>query len=207
MRRSRGLSFAVVLIMVFGLAAHARAASITIEQVVVVPSLSTQSAYFSLTFSSPPDFESTDSGGRRATSFQFYVNTAEWVQDLRPFYDAHFGYRSNNGLHLVRNSDTAPYEVTVLDIGLFPYDGPGGWGPVAWTVPLTQSGSSVSFTLPLAQLDAVFGAFYYRVEAYEYGGGNAPARFGQASVPDAASSWLLFSMGLVGLTTMRRRLR
>ena len=207
MGRPRGLSVAVVLIMVFGMAADARAAAITLEQVVVVPSLSTQSACFTLTFNSPPDFESTDSAGRRATSFQFYVNTAEWVQDLRPFYDAHFGYRSNNGLHLVRSSDTAPYEVTVLDIGLFPYDGPGGWGPVAWTAPLAQSGELVSFTLPLAQLDAVFGTFYYRVEAYEYGGWNGQALCGQASVPDAASSLLLLSIGLVGLTTMRRRLR
>jgi len=207
MGRPRGLSFAVVFVTVLVMAAQARAASIVLERVVVIPSLQAQNAYFGLTFSSPPDFETTDDAGRPSTSFQFYIDTAEWVQDLRPFYDAHFGYRSNNGLHLVRSGDTVPYEVTVLDIGLFPNDGPGGWGPVAWTTPFTQSGPFVSFTLPLAQLDAAFGTFYYRVEAYEYGGWNGQALSGQASVPDATSSLLLLSMGLAGLATMRKRLR
>ena len=118
---------------------------------------------FVLYFDRAPDFLTTDSAGRQADSFQYFV-----------LGDQSLEY-TDNLASIVRGSEINIYENTIpIRHPALPSDDPrsGGWGEIVAQVPFDLDGRKLSFSVDTSLLTSFFddnGAFYYTIETYRYG--------------------------------------
>ena len=133
-------------------------------------------AIFNLWLSEAPDFFQTDEFGRQSHSFQYFVNTPDFLS----FYSRAGGTERFQPLFVLRGEEIH-HNGTVVAREVVPfYDASadpssGGWGPTVATMPLQHDRKRVSFRLPLS----VFGddraarpafALHYFLELYQFGG-------------------------------------
>jgi hypothetical protein len=120
---------------------------------------------FTLTFNRPPDFQTVDSIGRQADSFQYFI-----VGDPSLPYPSNYdAIIRGEELHLsgdvlrVRNS--GPTDPTV------PPSVSGGWGTVRGMVPYQLNGDVLTFSTPLGLISdhSVDGHFSYDLMILQYG--------------------------------------
>lgn len=121
---------------------------------------------FKLIFNRPPDFQTVDSIGRQADSFQYFI-----VGDPGLHYPSNYdAIIRGEELHLdpsvlrIRNSH--PTDPTV------PPSVSGGWGTTRGVVPYRLDGNVLTFSTPLSMVSdhSSDGHFSYDLEPYQYGG-------------------------------------
>lgn len=165
-----------------------------------------QDVAFSITFDSVPDFYTTDSYGRQADDFQYFIDSDGIVN--YPYYDA-----------IVSGANIATYgDITVQNPTPGDNTGPGGWGAVAGETPFTLTGTTVNFSVSWALLGNTDGNFIYALYAGSYGSGGqylygntSGQSYTISSTPPApiptplpSAAWLLGS-GLLGLIGAAQR--
>jgi len=136
--------------------------------------------YFSVTFSTVPDFMSVDGFGRQADSFQYYITYAA-------------PYTLQNFSILIRG-DEIHYASTIVirDRSGVPDPHSGGWGPKRGEVPYTLSGKTLTFSCPSSMIGDQDGFFRYEIATYRYGALVPSSHYGFSSVgptPTLPSTW------------------
>jgi hypothetical protein len=116
---------------------------------------------FTIDFNRLPDFQTTDSVGRHADSFQYFV-LGDAGLGYPAYYDSIVRGDEIDVANAIRIRNAVP---GVLDPVA------GGWGAIRDVVPFSISGSQLSFAAPLASLSdhSVEGRFTYRLESYSFG--------------------------------------
>jgi hypothetical protein len=119
---------------------------------------------FTLTFNRPPDFQTTDSVGRQADSFQYYI-----VGDPSLPYPSNYDtIVRGEELHLtsdvLRVRNATPSDPTD--------PASGGWGTVRGVVPYQLNGNVLTFSTSLGLISdhSVDGHFSYDLLIAQYGG-------------------------------------
>jgi hypothetical protein len=120
---------------------------------------------FTLSFNRPPDFQTVDSLGRQADSFQYFILGDPSLP--YPFnYDAIIrGEELHLSSNVLRVRNARPTDPTV------PPSVSGGWGTVRGVVPYQLNGSVLTFSTPLGLISdhSLDGHFSYDLELYQYG--------------------------------------
>jgi hypothetical protein len=121
-------------------------------------------AYFSLTFTRQPDFETLDEFNRPADSFQYEINPAfsgslpvDGVGDIQTVV-------RGDEIHIARaiRIRTALGEPD-------PDPAAGGWGQLRGVVPFEQEGKALTFNATFGLLKEDDGVFSYRLFSTEFG--------------------------------------
>ena len=150
----------------------------------------TDQVTFTIEFNRPPDFFATDSLGRQADSFQYFV-----LGDPGLGYPAEFdSIVRGEEIHIanaIRIRNAVP---SVSDPAA------GGWGAIRDVVPFSLSGSLLSFSAPLASLSdhSVDGRFTYELQVYSFGITGQSAQAETTVVPEPR---MLINLSLI-LTAM-----
>lgn len=180
-RLSTGLVAALVLLVALVVRAHA----LTLESQSAEFDPATNLVHFTLVLSGPPDLFTYDSFGRQKDSFQYHV-----------VYDPARLSRALFDMDVVIRAAEIPWNGNVLAVrDRFPYsdgsDHSGGWGPVRGTVPYTLTGSTITFTVPLALLGDSDGTFGYYLMVLQWGGTESAvyALVPGGTVPTAPTTW------------------
>jgi hypothetical protein len=121
---------------------------------------------FTLTFNRPPDFQSVDSLGRQADSFQYYI-VGDPSLTYPDFYDTIIrGEELHITSPVLRVRNAAPTDPTD------PPSVSGGWGTVRGVVPYQLNGNVLTFSTPLGLISdhSVDGHFTYDLIITQYGG-------------------------------------
>lgn len=169
-----------------------------------------QEVTFFINFNKTPDFFTTDSVGRQAASFQFYID-ADGL-DPTPGRDA----AASTVESIVRGEEIhVAGDLRIRD--RYNYDGTdpnsGGWGPILGIVPYSRLGTIVSFTTPWSFLKDDDGVFTYQLLVLEYGGGLSDfsieygvsgKSYSPNNVPIPSTVWLTIS-GLLSLLAVRTK--
>ncbi len=156
----------------------------------------TDQVTFTIEFNRLPDFFATDSVGRQANSFQYFV-----LGDLALQYPAAFdSIVRGEEIHIANSIRIRNAVPSVSDPAA------GGWGAIRDVVPFSLSGSLLSFSAPLASLSdrSVDGRFSYRLEVYSFGGLDQFAQAETTVVPEPGMLVNL-SLGLTALLIYRFR--
>jgi len=179
-------------------AASADADPIHIDAVVTTQP-ENQAASFGIYFNAPPppDFVTTDSVGRLATSFQFYVAEQLFTSIFASQY-------------LIRKvDDSFPGYVNIVKRDSS--GGNNGWGSLTGTAPFVQDGRFVGFAVPLTLL-ATDDNFYWMLDTFTFGGTPSYHADGYAepgpvptAAPDATSTAGLLTVGLLAVAAIRHR--
>ena len=121
---------------------------------------------FTLTFNRAPDFQSVDSLGRQADSFQYFI-----VGDPSLSYPNNYdtiirGEELHMSSPVLRVRNATPTDPTD------PPSVSGGWGTVRGEVPYQLNGNVLTFSTPLGLISdhSTDGHFSYDLELYQYGG-------------------------------------
>jgi hypothetical protein len=156
-----------------------------------------QTADFSLTFNQAPDFNTLDSLGRPANSFQIdfassYDPTVKFTQNVT-------GVVRGDEIHFDQN-----LRIRSAD-GNGGADA-GGWGPVTGTVPFSLVGDNISFSIPTSDLGGVGKTSAYDVFSLAFGKQTANQFVTMVPTPAALPSGLagLAIVGGISLAVRRR---
>ena len=156
-----------------------------------------QDATFIIDFPHVPDFNSLDSFGRPADSFQIEIA----ADPAGPDPLAHL-------TTLVRG-DEIHFAQTLPIRNASPSDftdpHSGGWGTVRGTVPFTVSGMELSFTTPLSLLNATDGHFAYRIFTLEHGLTQQTVQSQTVPLPSAVAAGGAMLMLAMAYMAMRSR--
>jgi hypothetical protein len=156
-------------------------------------------ANFVLVFDCTPNFFTVGPNSpieRQADSFQFWINPS--TLPLPPYPYGKVVIRGDE-IHVsgdLRIRDVAPSSSDPVE---------EGWCPIRGSVPISISGESVSFSVPMDLL-GVTGAFSYHLEGYNYGSENYSAE--GTTVPDSSSKGitLVLSLGLMlGMNLLQKQ--
>jgi hypothetical protein len=118
---------------------------------------------FKIVFNQTPDFFTTDSAGRQANSFQYFI-----VGDQSLSYPSNYdsiirGEEIHTSINLIPIRNAVPPD----------YSDPrsGGWGTIRGEVPYTIRGRVLTFTVPLSLItdQGDVSAIDYRLETYQFG--------------------------------------
>ena len=141
------------------------------------------SIHFALTFDQIPDFQTIDSDGRPADSFQVeFDGNSAMPNDLTAVV-------RGDEIHLAN-------AIRVRSPSGNGGAGSGGWGPVVGTVPYSLTGNTVAFTVPGATLGWTGGA--WAASTFSLQNGSLTAQQTATSVPAPPAFW----GGLAGLVVV-----
>ena len=149
---------------------------------------------FSLTFNHAPDFQTVDSFGRPADSFQYEIvpNTSAPFDQLSFLSIAAVirGDEIGGGMLPIRNG---------VQNGSDPSPLSGGWGTIRASVPFTLNGNQLSFDASFNMLGTANGLFSYEVCTTNFGATVSEAQGVSVPLPPALSAglYLLAAMGAV----------
>jgi hypothetical protein len=152
----------------------ANASALTLVSQSAILNAPTQEVQFTLEYNQPPDFQSVDAYGRQVNSFQYYI-----------FY--------NNNPFTAADAPTTNALIQGWPVhyaGSFAVCDGGhgspdtGWGPLRGYVPYQLTGSTVTFTVPMATVGAPDGSFGYRLRTWGYAGSGEQVAYGQVP-PDS----------------------
>ena len=147
--------------------------------------LNSQTANFTLTFNQAPDFYTLDSQGRPADSFQ--VNFAGVYPTPGLSFPKNLtAVIRGDEIHFANN---LPIRATSGNGG----PNAAGWGPVIDSVPFSQNGDSVAFSVPTADLGYGGHNAQYRVFSLQFGRQTSSETVTLVPTPTALES------GLAGL--------
>jgi hypothetical protein len=147
-----GVTAAVALLAATNFAANA----VTVTQVMTTLNSAAGTVDFQITYNGTPDFFTTDSVGRQADSFQFYVGTnPSFFPDGSIIRGEEIHYGGGLPVRNVSPSDPSPQS--------------GGWGTVRGTVPFTLNNNILDFVISLDVLNEPTGQFSYIFGAYRFG--------------------------------------
>jgi hypothetical protein len=121
---------------------------------------------FTLTFNSPPDFQTVDSLGRQADSFQYYI-IGDPSLPYPYYYDTIIrGEELHLSSPVLRVRNATPTDPTD------PPSVSGGWGTVRGVVPYQLTGNVLTFSTPLGLISdhSADGHFTYDLILTQYGG-------------------------------------
>lgn len=142
-------------------------AALMINSQSIVVDLSAKEALFTLDFNEVPDFETLDSVGRQASSFQYFIDADG---ELPVFYGSPYYSR----LEAIIRGEEIHLEGDIRVRNALPSDdndpNSGGWGTLRGSVPFTLNGTMLTFSTPLSLIGDSDGNFSYNLEVYEYGG-------------------------------------
>lgn len=184
---SRRLACAASVAVAFSLLGvqSARADFALVSQNVAINSAE-QQAHFTLTFNQAPNFQTTDSDGRQADSFQVEF-AGSYDGSQTPFYQQDdTAIVRGEEIHL---ANAIRVRSPLGDGG----SGSGGWGPILTTVPFDVTADTVDFTVPTQNLGWTGGYYQYVVSSYTFGTQTATADVRVVPLPPAVG------MGAIGL--------
>ncbi len=151
---------------------------------------------FVLQFNRAPNFFDTDTYGRQADSFQFYIGTTTNVPIFyppRPYASLVRGGEIHFGGGLVIRNDGPPDETD-------PHS--DGWGSVRGAVAFNLTGNTLAFSIPAGVLN-IQGPFGYSVLLTCYGAATRDPYTGESGfpipVPEPAITTLLLAAFLTRL--------
>jgi hypothetical protein len=179
--------------------------------------LTSMAVKFDLRFKNAPDFFTTDSFGRQADAFQFFVNSDALPVDQSVFYQVARGVINRNDLTIIRGSEiNVSNKIRVREV-VENYDtatdtSSGGWGPTTGAELFVLNDTLLTFILPLSFLKDSDGLFYYYLETYSFGSTVGNTLFGisdhtfnvVSSIPEPSGITLMV-FGLIGLLFMEGR--
>jgi hypothetical protein len=144
---------------------------------------------FSVIFNQSPNFFTTDSDGRQATDFQFYI-----IGDPALPYPADFD-------SIVRGTEIHFGGGIPIRDAFPPVPDPnaGGWGAIRGSVPFTLVGTELTFSVPLAVLSdhSTDGSFSYDFQTDVFGASSQYLADQQSIVlPEPATISLLSFLGI-----------
>jgi Ca2+-binding RTX toxin-like protein len=121
---------------------------------------------FTLTFNRPPDFQTVDSLGRQADSFQYYIVGDPSLPYPRNYDSIIRGEELHLSSPVLRVRNARPTDPTA------PSSVSGGWGTVRGVVPYQLDGSVLTFSASLGLISdhSVDGQFTYDLGITQYGG-------------------------------------
>jgi hypothetical protein len=143
---------------------------------------------FSLTFNSPLDLVTTDSQGRLATQFQYYIFDESFNQ-YRAVIREEPAYLANNELLIRSPSPSDPDPAS------------GGWGFRLLAVGFVMNGNVLTFSVP-----GSLGLFNdgWNFEAYSFEFGATTSSFNVPAAPEL-STWAMLLIGFAGIGFMAHR--
>ena len=176
MKRSLAISFGLLFAVALVAVTHAGQRTPTARADPATPSqflVTGQSAIFDpatgqvsfkLIFNRPPDFQTVDSIGRQADSFQYQVVGDPGLVYPRNYDSIIRGEELNLDPSMLRIRNAYPSDPSDPDAH--------GWGTIRGTVPYRLDGSVLTFSTPLSMISdhSTDGLFSYFLDIVQYGG-------------------------------------
>ena len=202
MLRGRFVSILAVAagLVVFSISSSASAGLSILSQQVDVDRAD-QEIVFTVDFNHAPDFNTVDSLGRRADSFQYEIvpNSSTPIDQL-PF--------SSVGA-VIRGDEIGSGKVVPIRNGFAngsdPNPASGGWGTVRGSVPFTLQGSTLTFTTGFTIIGTTNGVFSYRVFTTNFGSTVTTMESISVPLPTALPATLATIGAFAGVGLLRRR--